>query len=239
LTLSSDTSIYQDGEYQRNNPGWHAEDSPWKASHIVSLLRAHAIAPRSLCEVGCGVGEILVSLSTQLAEATELTGFEISPQAFAACQPKTSARLRFSNVSPFDQVNADEPPYDVAMAIDVFEHVEDYFGFLRQMRTLARHKIFHIPLDLSVQTVLRADPIRRVREIVGHLHYFTKETALASLRHAGYTIVDFRYTAGSLELPNRGWKASLGRLPRQMMSAVNQDLCVRVLGGYSLLVLAT
>jgi SAM-dependent methyltransferase len=239
VPLSSDATMYQDGEYQRNNPGWHAEDSPWKAGHIASLLKKHEIEPRRVCEVGCGVGEILVNLLPKFPASTQLTGFEISAQAFAVCRSKATARLHFSNANPFDQLNSDDQPFDVAMAIDVFEHVEDYLGFLRQMRGLARHKIFHIPLDLSVQTVLRGNPIRRVREIVGHLHYFTKETALASLQHAGYSIVDFRYTAGSLELPNRGWKASAGRLPRQLLSAVNPDLCVRILGGYSLLVLAT
>jgi hypothetical protein len=120
----------------------------------------------------------------------------------------------------------------------VFEHVEDYLGFLRQMRPIAEFKVFHIPLDLSVQTVLRGAPLRRVREIVGHLHYFTKETALASLVHAGYSVMDFRYTAHALELPNRGWKAAVGRWPRKALSALNPDLNVRIMGGYSLLVLA-
>jgi SAM-dependent methyltransferase len=239
VNLKSDTTMYQDGEYQRNNPGWHAEDSPWKAAQISSLLKAHDISPNRLCEVGCGVGEILVNLSSQLPPSSQLTGFEISPQAFAVCNTKSTSRLHFSRENPFDQVTSGAPQFDVAMAIDVFEHVEDYLGFLRQMRGLGRYKIFHVPLDLSVQTVLRGDPIRRVREIVGHLHYFTKETALASLKHAGYEVVDFRYTAGSLELPHRGWKAAVGRLPRKLLSAVHHDLSVRILGGYSLLVLAT
>jgi len=44
------------------------------------------------------------------------------------------------------------------MAIRLFEHVEDYLGFLRKMKTKATFKVFHIPLDLSVQTVLRMSP---------------------------------------------------------------------------------
>ena len=79
------------------------------------------------------------------------------------------------------------------MAIDVFEHVEDYFGFLRKLREKAEYKIFHIPLDLSVQTVLRSSPIIKGRKSVGHIHYFTKETALETLKDTGYEIIDYFY----------------------------------------------
>ena len=32
-------SIYTDGTYLRNNPDWHADDSAWKARHIVATVR--------------------------------------------------------------------------------------------------------------------------------------------------------------------------------------------------------
>ncbi|QOJ24011.1 MAG: hypothetical protein HRU78_10440 [Gammaproteobacteria bacterium] len=124
------------------------------------------------------------------------------------------------------------------MAIDVFEHIEDYFDFLRKFKTKAEYKIFHIPLDLSIQTVLRASPILTLRRSVGHIHYFTKETALETLKDTGYDIVDYFYTNSAIELPNRGWKANLMKLPRKLFFSVNNDLAVRVLGGFSLLVLA-
>jgi SAM-dependent methyltransferase len=231
-------TIYEDGEYRRNNPTWHVEDSPWKASHIERLLKDQSIEFASLCEVGCGAGEILVNLAKAFPAPTQFSGYEISPQAFAICKPKATEHLHFYDTSPLSETACEKPKYNVALAIDVFEHVEDYIGFLRQMKNLAEFKVFHVPLDLSVQTVLRAAPLERVRQVVGHLHFFTKETALATLEHAGYEIVAHKYTANSLELPNRGWKANLGRIPRHVLSAISQDLAVRVMGGYSLLVLA-
>ena len=134
----------------------------------------------------------------------------------------------------------DENPeyFDIAMAIDVFEHVEDHFGFLRKLKEKAEYKIFHIPLDLSVQSVLRSAPIINFRKSLGHIHYFTKETALETLKDTGYEIVDYFYTASSFEVSNRGWKGDLLRIPRKLVFAVNKDLTVRILGGYSLLVLA-
>jgi hypothetical protein len=32
------SDFYEDGTYAARNPGWHSEDSPWKAAHLVSLL---------------------------------------------------------------------------------------------------------------------------------------------------------------------------------------------------------
>jgi len=104
------------------------------------------------------------------------------------------------------------------------------------LRGKSTHQIFHIPLDLSVQWLWRCGPIMRQREQTGHLHYFMKETALATLRDAGYEVVDWCYTPGAIANP-RSLKARLASWPRRLLSVVNQDLVVRVLGGYSLLVL--
>jgi len=76
------------------------------------------------------------------------------------------------------------------------------------------------------------------RKEYGHLHYFTKETALATLKDTGYTILDWFYTPEQLKLPNRSLKASLMNIPRRLFFNLNQDLTVRIFGGYSLMVLA-
>lgn len=77
-----------------------------------------------------------------------------------------------------------------------------------------------------------------LRAGVGHIHYFTKDTALALLEDCGYTIVDWRYTASRLELPNQARSSRLIAPVRKVLHRLNPDLTVRVLGGYSLLVLA-
>ena len=231
---ANDDSIYQTGEYARSNPTYHVEDSAWKARQILKMIAKHGLAPRTVCEVGCGAGEILKQLQPALPPETEFTGYEISPQAFALCKQRENQRLRFFQQ---DLVAGEVPPYDLLLCIDVFEHVDDYLGFLRNLRSQARQKIFHVPLDLSVQSVLRRAPLLLERRQAGHLHYFTKETALATLRDTGYTLLDWSYTPGAIAHP-RSSKAKLASWPRQLFSALNRDLTVRILGGYSLLVLA-
>jgi SAM-dependent methyltransferase len=227
-------SIYTDGTYLRNNPAWHADDSAWKAAHIATMLERHALAPRSVCEIGCGAGEILRALSTRLEPTTRLVGYEISADAYALCQSKANGRMEFHLANLLDE----DAYFDLVMAIDVFEHVEDYFTFLRKLRTKGQYKIFHIPLELSAQMVARGAPLIDARRSVGHIHHFSKETALAALEDCGYRVIDHFYTSGRTELGNLGWKSQLLKWPRQALYRVNPDAAARVLGGYSLLVLA-
>ena len=230
---SLQSTIYTDGTYLRNNPEWHADDSAWKAKHIVSLVRRHAIEPATVAEIGCGAGEVLRMLSLEFRDA-HLTGYDISPNALRICSHKANERMSFRLGSLLDASER----YDLALAIDVFEHVEDCFSFLRQFRTKARHKVFHIPLELSALQVLRARPLLEARRSVGHLHHFTKETAIALLEDCGYTVIDSRYTSGRTELGGLGWKSQLLKAPREALFRVSPDLAARSLGGYSLLVLA-
>lgn len=223
--------MYISGEYIANNPTWHEEDSPWKAGKVVSMLARNGINPASVAELGCGAGEILRCLAQRLP-ACSFVGYEVSPQAFEILRRKQGPGLECVLGDGF----SDGRRFDLAMAIDVFEHVDDYIGFLRQMKGKAVHKLYHIPLDLSAQSVAR-DKLIGVRRSVGHLHHFCKETALATLTYTDHRILDWQYTAGAIEAPSRSAKARLLSLPRRALYAVAPDTAVRLLGGYSLMVL--
>jgi hypothetical protein len=228
-------TIYDDGTYLYNNPTWHEEDSPWKARQIEKILKKNNIVPSTICEVGCGAGEILNCLANCYGDHVNFSGYDISPQAFDICKKKEKQNLHFFLKDLLSENNAS---CDVLLAIDLFEHIEDYLGFLRKFREKGEYKVFHIPLDISVQTVLRCSPIVNRRKKVGHIHSFTKETALATLKDTGYEVVDYFYTPGCLEVANRSWKSNLMKLPIKLFFSIHQDLTVRIFGGFSLLVLA-
>ena len=124
------------------------------------------------------------------------------------------------------------------LCIDVLEHVEDFFSFLRNLRRRGKASIFHIPLDMNTQMVARKKAIISVREAVGHLHYFSKDTALAVLRECGYAVDTWSYTPSGSERPS-SLKQRLLKIPRQLSFKINKDLTVRLMGGYSLIVYAT
>lgn len=198
------------------------------------MLERNAIAPKTLCEVGCGAGEILVNLSRAMT-LERIEGYDLSDDAFAICSAKAQGNLRFFH----QDINDSDRRYDVLICMDVFEHVEDYIGFVRNLGDKADFKIFHVPLDMHVNALFR-NGMMRARHAVGHLHYFIAETALATIEDAGLEIVDSFFTAPFAKggVPQKTPGARAMSLPRRLLFSISPNLLSKTLGGCSLLVLA-
>jgi ubiquinone/menaquinone biosynthesis C-methylase UbiE len=228
--------IYSEGEYLEKHPTWHREDSLWKANHISKILSDNQVKVGSLLEIGCGAGKILQELKHALPDSTKITGIEISPQAYEIATNENPGSIKFINGS-FESLDSDNR-FDVVMMIDVFEHVEDYYGFLKEARRFGRKFVFHIPLDISVQTVFRSAPLGRKRRNLGHIHYFNTVTAIQTLEHSGYKVLDHFYTSSYTDLKQKSLASKMMKYPRKILYSLMPELTVKVLGGYSLMVLA-
>lgn len=226
---------YTDGAYLENNPTWHVEDSPWKAGNIFQMISRHSLAPETVCEIGCGAGEVLVQLQQRMSGDCCFWGYDISPQAHELAEPRANDGLQFRQA---DLLAEPEKVFDLMLVVDLIEHLDDYYGFLRKLKPRARYTIFHFPLDLSAYSVWRSYPILDLRASVGHIHYFTKDTALAALADTGYEVVDWFYPQTRLRLRGKPLRQKVLTLMRQALMRANADLAVRLLGGRSLMVLA-
>ncbi len=231
-------SIYRSGKYLEATKSWHAEDAGWKAVQIKAILDRNRVNPRSVAEVGCGSGAILDRLSRlpDLGSA-DFAGYDISPQAIEIAAQFGNDRIHFQqgDLSSMDEAKH----FDVLLAIDVFEHVPDYMGFLDQCRRKAEFKVYHVPLDIHVSSVLR-NAFVKTRYTIGHIHYFTADSAIDSLKDTGHEIVDFIYTNVSFGLfrEHPSLKKAIANVPRWLFSKISVPFTARVFGGYSLLVLA-
>ncbi|HLH06138.1 MAG TPA: class I SAM-dependent methyltransferase [Terriglobales bacterium] len=227
-------NVYVNGEHLEKNPDWHVYASGWKARHVLQILERHQLSPRTIGEVGCGAGEVLRQLQLNMDPLCIFSGYDISPQAIELARSRQNQRL---HVKLADILQEPDAYFDLLLILDVVEHVEDYFAFLRNVKPLARDKIFNFPLDLSVQSLVRADGLMMRRRTYGHLHYFTKDLVLQSLADEGYEIIESFYAPFGLDFPV-GLKGHIVRWPRMLLSAVSEDLAARLLGGFSLFVLA-
>lgn len=226
------TNMYSSGEYARKQPTFHVEDAPWKARHICAMLEKHGLQPARVVDVGCGAGAILKELQAALDPETVFEGYDIAPEGIDLARQHENERLRFF----CDDIAAiPDGRFDLALCIDVFEHVEDYLGFLQTLRDKGTYKLFHIPLDMTVLSVLKNSQAY-TRRAVGHLHYFSPDTALLTLQYTGYEIVDWRFTPARIDQTTTR-AARLLKVPRRLAFSVNQWMTARILGGYSMLVL--
>jgi SAM-dependent methyltransferase len=223
--------MYTEGDYFQNNPTWHIEDSPWKAKQVLKLIKMNNIAPKTICEIGCGAGEILHQLQLNMPRECNFYGYEISPQAFAMCKNRANDKLHFKLKDILQEIDV---YFDLILLIDLIEHLEDYYSFLRSIKPMSEYKILNIPLQLTVKDVLRVNPLLRERELVGHLHFFNKEIAIQILKDTGYEIIDFFYPPAT----EQQRKSLFINLLRRLFFALHKDLAARIVGGYPLMVLA-
>jgi hypothetical protein len=227
-------NIYTTGEYLSNNSTWHEEDSPWKAGQILQMIKKNSLAIIDIAEIGCGVGEILVNLRQSMGSKFRFSGYDIAPAAIARARTKETENLHF-----FEKDLLNEPVhFDLLLVIDVVEHVRNYYDFLEGCRDKATYKLFHIPLDLHVSSVLRGAFVLG-RKNIGHIHYFSQESALESLKDTGYRIVDATLTDGVIALSafHPSIRRRLANIPRVLIGLFSKRIAARLLGGYSLLVL--
>ncbi len=226
--------IYTDGTYASKNPKFGDDSAGWKAGNARAAISKWGIPHRSVVEVGCGGGAILRDIARSL-DVRRAVGYEPMPEAYAVAKGRETENLKFVNQTVGRGTEGD---FDLALCFDVFEHVEDCFSLIRNVASLSDRILFHIPLDLSVQMVARMSPLMRVRDGVGHIHYFSKDTALATLRHCELQVSGWFYTFGG-DGSYGGRLYRMLKMPRKLAFAINQDLAVRWLGGWSLMAYVT
>src|SRR5579871_5257688 len=227
-------NIYTNGRYLKNNSTWDVEDSPWKSDAIIDLLKSNRLEPADVIEVGCGVGGILDNLSRKCSFIQSLRGYDISPQAIEIAKKNESGKLLFFNE---DITLQNDIHTDLLLVIDVVEHIEDFYGFLKKLKSLSEFFIFHIPLDLSCRTILKPHVMLQQREAVGHVHYFSEEMVFWFFKDMGYEIIDFEYTKPVVDVnPADSFKRAVKKILRNCSFGMNKKLSAKLWGGYSLMI---
>jgi SAM-dependent methyltransferase len=235
MLMITSKEFYLSSKYLDHNPSWDEEQTPWKVGKILKLLQSNKLQPHSVCEVGCGSGGILAGLRNYLGSSCRLEGYDIAPALQGFWNKLKDKNITFIQ-GDFCESN---DCYDLLLVMDVLEHVENPFAFLRQISRRAPFLIFHIPLELHAQGAFRNLPVIQQRQNVGHLHFWNKDLALLNLQACGLEIIHWEYTAGAVDQPTRLWSRKLARWPRRFFFGAAPDLAVRLMGGFSLLVLAT
>jgi SAM-dependent methyltransferase len=236
IPKTNDDYAFKNSSYLQSNPDWHTKDSYWKASQIIKMIDRNRLEPKEVVEIGCGAGEILSQLSHRMQDKSiNFSGYEIAPDAFELCKLRIKDRLNYFQQ---DILKIDNK-FDLLLMIDVFEHIHDCYNFIREASKKSDYGIYHIPMDMSALGIIINYPIE-ARKNVGHIHHFMKDTALATIIDSGLEVIDWFYTPSAFELKveNRSFFTKTINILRRLIYWINPDFAVRLLGGFSLLVLA-
>lgn len=226
--MSTSIDQYKDNTYLEKTGNWHADESDWKFEQMRPLL--DSIDFDTVADVGCGAGKIIENVAENYP-VSKAVGYDITPNVKQFWTERTG-EVEYREQNILD--TKDE--YDLLLLIDVFEHVENYYQFLRDLKEHSRYFIFHIPLDLFAIALI-TNNLDQKKESVGHLHYFTKNSALSVLEDCGYKVREYNYTNAYAVSNTKLNKKS--KLIRTVMEKIlGKDLNSKVTGGYSLMVLA-
>lgn len=230
-------SIYTDGSYLQSNPGWHGQDAHWKLMHVLLALERAGAADRvkTVCDVGCGAGE-LVKEWARLRPDMRFTGCDISPQAHALCLKDAPENAHFVHGG---QVQGEH--FDAILAVDVLEHVPDTDSFLSTLEAYADLLVLHVPLDLSLRSVVKPEILEEERRTVGHIHFYTAAYLKRLLAARGYELLSWHYTNKYVERPPElaSARSRLGMCIRRAAHyGMPRAWAAFLVGGYSVMLVA-
>jgi SAM-dependent methyltransferase len=189
-----------------------------------------------VADIGCGAGGVLSELSHLMDKEIECYGYDISPQAIKLARKNTKAGISFQVEDLLSAGNTNY--FDILLIIDVLEHAPDYMDFLKKCRSKAHYKIYHIPLDLSVSSIIR-DSFIEDRRNLGHVHYFSFQSAIACLKDTEHVIIDYFFTDVGTYYTKQypTLKRAFANLPRRISAFFNISLAAKIFGRYSIMVL--
>lgn len=233
---------YLSGDYTKKNHSYHIEDSEFKWKNFVKILKESKLnldEVNSVSDIGCGSGQILIHAnnSNLFKQKCVFDGYDINPDAIDAAK-KNSSNLNFFNE---DFVNLKEMKRNLIIAADVFEHVQDTYKFLKKLKDKGDFFLFNIPLEISLFSMIRKKNIfKHSFENVGHLHFYTKRTALLTLENIGFKILNCNLVNNRFEefKKNQKLHSLIINIPQYILEKLGKDLACSIFGGYSLVVLA-
>lgn len=228
-------NLYTNNQYWKNNSDYHEGDAIFKAENSLKLISKININKNSnILDFGCGSGKYLHIISNFLE--CNCVGIDISEEAISRANKLYKKENVNFLVKSIDELSNEK--FDLIILNDVIEHIEDYITFIKKIKKKTTYIYFNIPLEINLISILRNNFIKSYND-VGHLHFFTKDSALQILRHSGLNIIISKYFFYSKHnfKKNKTFKSLIIYLLIPLIKIINKNLCVKLLGNASLGVL--
>jgi hypothetical protein len=232
-TASAASSYAAGGYWGEQHEAWIKNAPTKQADFIEGFVAAVDDSKKTnlrVVDIGGGTGWTLVEtlkLAQQLRPNVTFrpTCYEIAPDAVAVGRskfPELDLRQKF-----FDPADG---PCDIAMLIDVLEHLENPWQMLRDVRSAASYLVVRQPLLTSL-SLFRHDGYKAQREALGHIACFDVRQFKDMAYVCGWEPLKLDLVA-EWEWPvNKGMKAPF---LKSMLVKWNRELMSYVMSGFYL-----
>ena len=183
------------GHYQRHlerQAEWLEYGAIEKTNSISQLIQRNNIRPRSLLELGCGTGAVIVECERR-GLALKFTAVDYSGEAIEYLKSRApTINCLTADITDAGFILKDR--FDVIVLSHVVEHLEEPLHFLRAIRDRFRFQYLIVEVPLEDLFIARVKSLffDRKQHTAGHVQFFTGTTISVLLRSAGFKIVDRR-----------------------------------------------
>ena len=142
---------------------------------------------RSICEIGCGEGELLLILHKKFPSA-KLHACDLSPEEIMKAQNNcTGIDIDFSIQDAQNLSEYDSAEFDLVICCEVLEHLPiPLLGLLELERITSKHILISVPNEpiWRVLNLLRGKYIKRLGNTPGHINQWKKRSFIEFLCQA-------------------------------------------------------
>jgi SAM-dependent methyltransferase len=148
---------YKSGAYADQHHSWHVDDGPGKAldvwdgcEDVIADLILQQKTRISICEVGCGTGAVLRSIRALVENkypdlTVDTVGIDIADYALDIGRREFPENRLISG----DFLRLEEK-FDIILFLDVLEHLENPFAFMKQAEKLSTYMVVRQPLQGNI-----------------------------------------------------------------------------------------
>lgn len=167
-----------DWEYHWKQQGGIASLNPaQKYRHALVIQRIRNESPASLIDIGCGQGDLLVALSSEIP-SVKLFGLELSSVGASITTEKVPTALIFTkdlNDATYEPVVSN---LRCLTCVEVLEHVDDPLSFLKSA-------LLHLGQNGLAIITVPSGPITAFDKSIGHRRHFSSREIETLMRDAG------------------------------------------------------
>lgn len=225
-------------EYIQKNPDLHNSDADHKIDSIQKLLNSTSFHFNSIIDVACGSGKVLLEITNRY-KAKRVLGIDISRKMIEKAKSKDNKKIiDWSIANVFDLPPND---FELVLAIDILEHVENDLAFLKQIKRLGRFIVVKTPIEKNIMnsfvkliTFGLVDEQKHTEDQYGHIHHYSQKELYYLIERANLKIIFKKY----IHLPRRSkWFWEVIRIVTFPVWYISKPLYLKINGGFLLLLM--